>query len=63
MHSSFPEEANERAAAAAVVRNAIGRELRKMYKYELWRPLPDNFALLLSKLDGDTSHRPHGTAK
>jgi hypothetical protein len=63
MHSSFPEEAHERAAAAAVVRNAIGRELRRMYKYELRRPLPDNFALLLSKLDGDTSDGSQGTAK
>jgi len=63
MHSSFPEEANERAAAAAAVRNAIGRELRKMYKYELWRPLPDNFARLLSKLDDYTSHEPHAAAK
>ena len=54
MHRSFPEGANERAAVAAAVRNAMGRELRKMY--ELSRPLPEKFAVLLSKLDDDTSH-------
>jgi hypothetical protein len=53
VHSSYPEEAQERSAAATVVRDAIGRELRKMYAGELWRLLPSKFALLLSKLDGD----------
>jgi hypothetical protein len=54
MHSSFPEGANERAAAAAAVTNAIGRKLRKTYENELSRPLPEKFAVLLSKLDDDT---------
>jgi hypothetical protein len=53
VHSSYPEEAQERSAAATVVRDAIGRELRKMYAGELWRLLPSKFARLLSKLDGD----------
>jgi hypothetical protein len=56
MHRSFPEGANERAAVAAAVRNAMGRELRKMYENELSRPLSEQFAVLLSKLDDDTSH-------
>jgi hypothetical protein len=55
MHSSFPQGANERAAAAAAVRNAMGCKLRKMYENELSRPLPEKFAVLLSKLDDDTS--------
>jgi hypothetical protein len=53
VHSSYPEEAQERSAAATVVRDAIGRELGKMYAGELGRPLPSKFARLLSKLDGD----------
>jgi hypothetical protein len=53
VHSSNPEEAQERSAAATVARDAIGRELRKMYAGELWRPLPSKFARLLSKIDSD----------
>jgi len=53
VHGSYPEEAQERSAAATAVRDAVGRELRKMYECELWRPLPKKFARLLSKLDGD----------
>jgi hypothetical protein len=53
VHGSYPEEAQARSAAATVVRDAIGRELRKMYAGDLWRPLPNKLARLLSKLDGD----------
>jgi hypothetical protein len=50
VQSSYPEEAQERSAAAAAVRDTIGRELRKMYECELARPLPNKFARLLNKL-------------
>jgi hypothetical protein len=55
VHGSYREQAQERSAAAAAVRDAVARELRKMYECELVRPLPNKFARLLCKLDGDVS--------
>jgi hypothetical protein len=63
VHGSYSDEGHERAVAAAAARDAIGRELRKMYECELARPLPNKFAALLSTMDADKSHESRGPAK